>query len=297
MDGFVLIVACLGLGMLLARTRGMPETLAASLAAYAVRVALPALVLQRLHAIAFDPSVLLPALAPVVVFLVVALATLLLARVLALGPATVGCLILVCGSGNTSIVGVPVVAALLGDAAVGFALVADQANFIVLSIAGLTVANLYAARRDPPAVILRRIVTYPPVIAMTLALATRPFAYPPALEHLLAALAATLSPVAIVSVGAGLRLRQTGPRLRDFALGLGLKLVLAPAAILALYTLLPHAGGDAFAVSVLQAGMPPMIVAALIAVERDLDPQLALLLSGFGIPISLVTASLWSLAC
>ena len=39
--------------------------------------------------------------------------------------------------------------------------------------------------------------------------------------------------------------------------------------------------------------MPPMLGASLIAIDHDLEPDLVALLIGIGVPVSVVTASMW----
>ena len=46
-------------------------------------------------------------------------------------------------------------------------------------------------------------------------------------------------------------------------------------------------------VAILEMAMPPMLGATIIALEHDLEPDLVALVIGIGIPLSLVTASLW----
>ena len=77
-------------------------------------------------------------------------------------------------------------------------------------------------------------------------------------------------------------------------IGLSWKLLLAPLAILGL--------GSAFAVSanvlsiaVLQAAMAPMISAAILADQNDLEPDLANAILGIGIVMSLFTVTAWHL--
>ena len=46
-------------------------------------------------------------------------------------------------------------------------------------------------------------------------------------------------------------------------------------------------------VTVFEVAMAPMIGASIVAMENDLDPQLATLLVGIGVPLSFLTVSGW----
>jgi predicted permease len=48
-----------------------------------------------------------------------------------------------------------------------------------------------------------------------------------------------------------------------------------------------------FKVTVLESGMAPMITGSIIAMQFGLQPRLATLLSGLGMPISAITLALW----
>jgi predicted permease len=46
-------------------------------------------------------------------------------------------------------------------------------------------------------------------------------------------------------------------------------------------------------VSVMEAAMAPMITGSIIAITHDLEPKLASLLVGIGIPLSFFTLAIW----
>jgi predicted permease len=106
-----------------------------------------------------------------------------------------------------------------------------------------------------------------------------------------------LTPLALFSVGFQLRLSGVKGRVGALALGLGYKLVLCPLAISLLLWALPGISPLTFEVSVLQAGMAPMVTAAILAADHELDPQLSALMVGLGIPLSFATVpvALWLL--
>jgi predicted permease len=74
-------------------------------------------------------------------------------------------------------------------------------------------------------------------------------------------------------------------------IGLGWKMLLAPLLILGL-GLLTGVGGLVLTVGVLQTAMAPMISAAILADQYDLEPPLANTVLGVGIVLSLLTVPL-----
>ncbi|MCW5220618.1 AEC family transporter [Verminephrobacter aporrectodeae subsp. tuberculatae] len=296
MTSMLFIGACLLLGMLLAHRRAVPENFTASLNALAIQVALPALVLRSLHALPLDGRVLLPFCMPWAVFIISAIAVRCAAALWPMDGPSRACLTLLCGTGNTSIIGIPLVATYLGADAIGLAVVADQSNFIVMCTLGMWSVAAGSGKRGSLRAMAQRMLHYPPQQAMLLALILRPWSFPDWLDQGLAALGALLTPIAVISVGAGLLQQRTdAPRSGLFVQGMVIKLLLVPACIFGLYGLLGSCGSPAFPVSVLQSAMPPMIVAGLIAVDQNLNPALAMRLLALGIPISFISTFGWSL--
>lgn len=295
MANFALIFVCLGGGFLLSRLRATPKGMARGLSHYVVYVALPAVTAAAIHELsAFS---LFPVLMPWLTLLVCLILVLLLGPRLGWSRATMGAVILCAGFGNTSFVGFPFIEALYGAAGLKVAVLADQpGSFLALSTVGLVVIAVASGRAVSATAIVRKMVTFPPFIALLLALALRPVGFPEVVKEVLEKLGATLVPVALVSVGLQLQPRLSQVRRRAVALiyGLVYKLVVAPLLIWLLYVVLLHAQGLETRVSVVEAAMAPMVTGAILASEYGLDPELASLLVGVGIPLSLATGLFWA---
>jgi predicted permease len=141
-------------------------------------------------------------------------------------------------------------------------------------------------------------VRFPPFLAAVLGLLLRPVPLPDAATFVLAGIGATLTPLALLSVGiqlgliasqGGVKRGMAGP----IVAGLAFKLLLAPIGIAALYLGALRARGETAGISVLEAAMAPMVTGAAIAREEGLEPELASLLIGVGIPLSLFTVPIW----
>jgi predicted permease len=110
---------------------------------------------------------------------------------------------------------------------------------------------------------------------------------------LLKRLGATLVPLALVSVGYQVQLSQFKGRIQALAIGLGFKLLMAPALILALYAIAVGEVGSNLQVTVFESAMAPMIGASIVAIDHKLDPPLVTLMVGVGIPLSFLTLPAW----
>lgn len=296
MSSLLLLITCLALGMLTARGRP-PEGLGKSLNWWVLNIALPALVLDTIPRLQFDWALwFLPASLWAVFFGAWGCSA-LLGRNLHWSRATTGAMVLTAGTSNTSFVGFPLIEALRGKDALTYAAVADQlGSFLVVAVGGTIVTAVYSGRTVSGVLIVRQIVCFPPFVATVIGLLVNwAGGWPVDLSPVLSRIGGTLTPLALFAVGLQLRLRPTAAHLPMLTFGLVWKLGLAP---LLIYTL-----ARAFAidqpistVATLQAAMAPMITAAILAEQYDLDPPLANLTAGMGILLSMATVPLWNLA-
>jgi malate permease and related proteins len=124
-------------------------------------------------------------------------------------------------------------------------------------------------------------------------LAAGHIAYPPIVTNLLERLAATLAPLALVSVGLQLRLGALRGYLPELSFGLAIKLLAAPLLLVVLYVGLVGAQGDLTRVTIFEAAMGPQIGGAIVATQYDLDPPLVTLMVGIGTLMAFVSLPAW----
>jgi len=294
MNNLILLILCFIAGMLLRGFRRMPDNAPTTLNSFIIHVSLPALTLLYVHELKISGDVVLIAAMAWLVFALAAGFFWLLGRWLQLPRATIGALMLTGGMGNTSFFGLPMVEAFYGKEGLTTAIIADQlGSFLALSVLGITVAGVYSSGRPTAMQIFKRIALFPPFISLVIALLLIPLEYPDWLSLLLRRLGDTLAPLALLSVGMQLRLGHVAEHRRNLALGLGFKLIFAPLAIWLLYVQLLGVQGLAIQVTLFEAAMPPMITAAIVASEHDLDPPLANLMVAVGLIVSFFTLSAW----
>ena len=294
MTNLILLILCFIIGMLLHRSGRMPQQAPATLNSFIIHVSLPALTLLYIHSMKLSGDVAMVAAMAWICFAMAAGIFGVIGRMLKLPRSTTGALILTGGLGNTSFFGLPMIEAYYGHEGLVTGIIADQlGSFLVLSTLGITVAGLYSSGRPTATEIMRRIVLFPPCIALLVALLLIPIEYAPWFTALLKRLGDTLTPLALVSVGFQLRLGHLAGNTRNLAIGLGYKLLLAPLLISLLYVNLLDAHGQTIQVTLFEAGMPPMISAAIIASEHDLDPELSSLMVAAGLLLSFATLGGW----
>jgi len=294
MNNLILLILCFIAGMLLRRFKRMPDNAPATLNSFIIHVSLPALTLLYIHQLKLSGDVLLTGLMAWLVFGLSVGFFWLMGRWLKLSRSTTGALMLTGGLGNTSFFGLPMVEAFYGKEGLTTAIIADQlGSFFALSVLGITVAGIYSSGRPTAVEIVKRIASFPPFISLLIALLLIPMEYADWFTALLKRLGDTLAPMALLSVGMQLRLGHIAEYKRNLSLGLSFKLVLAPLMIYLLYVQLLAAHGQNIQVTLFESAMPPMITAAIVASEHDLDPPLANLMVAVGLLLSFATFSFW----
>jgi hypothetical protein len=327
----IAVVLCLFAGVALRFVRAFPgETAIPALNAFAIYVALPAVIVRQIPALhASGAGLLVPALVPWVLLALSAGLIALVARRLRWSREVTRALMMVVPLGNTAFIGLPLVSALAGPDALPYAILYDQlGSFLALTIYG---AFITAAPRAPatptvalpddttprvtatgpsaapssasPASIehplraaLGRVLVFPPFVALVLGLGllVAQVALPPLVAGALDKIGASLVPTTLVAVGLGWRFTLPAGDRAPFGLALGLKLVALPALAWVLLAWLAPPAPIAHA-TLLQAGMGPMITAGALAAQAGLAPRLVAAIVGWGTFASLLTVPLWAL--
>lgn len=209
---------------------------------------------------------------------------------------TTGCLIITCGFGNTSFVGIPVMQMLYGEKGVQIAILADQpGTFTALAILGIMAASYFSPGKSTAKELAVRVFSFPPFLAFLLALFlnVNGWQMPEITAFTIAQLGNMVVPLALISVGMQLNPSVPGKEWFLLAWGLGYKLLVAPAVIFVVYILILGNQSLLSQGSVMEAAMGPMITAAIVATNFGLKPDLVGRMVGFGIPASFLTLSLW----
>jgi predicted permease len=241
-----------------------------------------------------QPALLYAVAMPWLLFLAGAVFFWSIAKAMKFTPQTTGALILTGGLANTSFVGLPMIAAFYGTTGMAIGILIDQlGTYLVLSTLGIAIAALYSTGKTSGSEIAKRICTFPPFIALLVALLALPFDYPQWLTDVLSRLGDTLVPLALVSVGLQLRLDQFDGIKMPLAIGLGFKLLIGPFLLALVYIGLLGATGNVAQITLFESAMGPQIGASIVAIQHGLNPPLITLLVGIGITLSFVTLPMW----
>ena len=298
MSNLILLFVCLIIGIVLKKSKIIPDNFHTSLNAFVINISLSAFSLYYISKIELNSSVIYPVL---VVWIGIFAAILFFAglgKIFGWKTSLIGALIMCAGFGNTSFVGIPLIQAMYGEEGLKTVMLVDQPGFVALSTVGILVANFYSGSKDSLLKHLSKILKFPPFIAFVVALLLNLFSIeiPKDFDEVLMKLGATTVPLALVSVGSQMQWKKIEKK-EGFHLFIGLlfKLVLLPLIILVIYKYIFHQNGDVIDICILEAAMAPMITAAIIASAHDLEPKFCNLMVAVGIPLSILTVGIWHL--
>lgn len=296
MSSIILLFLCLFIGIVIQRINNFPKNTAIVLNQYILYVALPAMALYYLPKIKLSWELLLPASIAWITFGLSFLLFSYLGKVNNWSKKLTGCLIITSGLGNTSFVGIPVVQALYGDEGLNTLIIIDlPGTFVALSTVGVLVATIYSNQKGTNDSIVKKIFSFPPLLAFLVGLLMVIFQidFPEALSDTFKQLSATVSPIALISVGYQLKFKTYGRHFKFLFLGLTYQLIIVPLIILGLFYFVLGKTDLATKVCIIEAAMAPMITGVILASNYGLKPELSNMMVGYGIPISCITLAGW----
>jgi len=294
MVNFLLVGVCFLLGILLRKSKRMPDETPAALNSFIIHISLPALAILHIHNVQISYGLLIPISMAWLLFGLAVLIFRWIGSKLNWSRSLTGTMILVCGLGNTSFLGLPMIEVFFGKEGISTGLIIDQlGSFLILSTLGIFTASYYSGSKFDRRTVFKRIATFPPFISIIIAFLLLPIDYPREMIFLLEKLGSTLTPLALLSVGFQLRLTHFKTNKTELAIGLLFKLIFAPAVLYLFYFFITQERGLIFDITIFESAMPPMITAAIIAAEYKLNKELAAMLVGIGIVLSFLTLTLW----
>ena len=298
MGNIILIFLCLLAGVLLRKIKSFPKDAHKILNFIVINISLPALALLYIPQVEVTSQIIYPAASMYIVFGFALVLFVLLAKLFKWDKQTTGALIMTAGLCNSSFVGFPVLVTMFGSESLKTGVIIDQAgSFVILATFGVVVSSFYSSKEVSTKKITKDILTYPSFIATIIAIVLKMFGYvhDETTAYVLEKLGGLIVILALISVGLQLKVSLKHLPFKELSIGLLFKLILAPALIFLLYYVVMNQRGMEIDVSLIESAMPPMIMGSVMAVAYDLNPKLANLMVGLGIPVSFITLFMWYL--
>jgi predicted permease len=209
---------------------------------------------------------------------------------------TVLTLTIISGLNNTSFVGFPLIISFFGDQYLSIGVVSDQVTFFILSTFGVMLATSYSSHFksgwQKTNYIIKRIVFFPPFIGCVMALVFADFLRHAEFVSFFSALAGTVSPLALFSIGIQLRFHNLSRELSAISYSLLFKLLLSPIVVLLVCYLL-ELKGVFYQVSAFEMMMPSLVSASMVIQQFGLNVKLTNTIIGVSILLGLLMSYGW----
>lgn len=260
---------------------------------WVVTIAFPALVLVELPKLEITTDAAVPILGAWTVAALSALLVLAAARFYKWDSALTGTLLLIVPLGNTGFLGIAAVRALLGEDHVALALTFDQLGTDILLVTyGTYVASKFGEAAGGVRVMLKKIFSFPPLIAMLASVALRHWPLADWMNDSLGAIGDTVSYTAMLALGLRFRLSRANTVLKPALFGLAIRMLVMPTVAILMVAVVGDTSSIAWDVTTLQIAVPPMVMAGLLAARSGLNTEVATVTVGAGTLLAFVTLPL-----
>ncbi|MCA5004593.1 AEC family transporter [Sphingobacterium bovistauri] len=296
MSNFVVIFLCLLLGYLFRYLKLVKKGGHLAINTWVIYVGLPAVALKFIPQINWSINYIYTGLLPFLAFGVSFVALSVANKWLHFSKRTLYTLIIISGLSNTSFIGFPLVSSYYAEEFLKVAIVSDQITFFILSSIGVLVAasvkNAFTSNNEKYQYILIRIITFPPLIACLIALLFSDYLKSENFNQVVSSFAATVSPMALFSVGLQLNFKRISREILALSVGIIVKLLLIPiTALLVIYFL--GLNGTFFRVSVFEMAMPCLVASSIVVEKFGLNVKFANTLIGISIIVGLLMSYVW----
>ncbi len=284
------------LGWLVHSRMPVSPTVIRSADQYVVKFALPVLVFSKISRMTINSAMLTPVAIAWAVMLSCAAVILVVARQQQWDATTTGALLMVGVLGNTSFLGLGMVEGLLGIDHMPSAVAYDQlGTFLGLAVYGSFIVSRFGGDDFSIASIGMRLVRFMPFVALMLSFPGRFAHIPDGAYEVFDLVGKTVGPVAMGALGLRFSLHVNRAVFRPAVTGLAVKMLVIPAVLIAITFIAGNVHSITWQSSILEASMPPMVTAGVVAVGAGLDEDVVAFMVGIGTLCGFVTVPLVSL--
>ncbi|WP_419868207.1 AEC family transporter [Chryseobacterium sp. CT-SW4] len=294
MVNFVLIGVCILAGMVFKETKSIHPDAHKGINTWILYLALPAVSFKYLPKVHWTLDMLFPIVATFLIAVFSVVFMLFYSKKKGYSRRSRSTMELTSGYSNTSFIGFPLISAFYGESLLSIAIICDQTMFLALSTLGIIAAVKGGSKSGKVSAkfILKRLITFPPLLGCIGALALSPFIDFSVAEPFFDKLAATVSPLALFSVGLQLKFNGWKKLIPQISTSMLYKLILAPAMVLGL-ALLFGVKGDVAKITIFEAAMPTVVTSSIIAEQFRLNTKLTNLIIGISIIVGFFTTAVW----
>lgn len=253
----------------------------------------PVFIIYKIHFLAFNEAILHIIFLGCCAFVIGIVLALTVGKLLGFDKKTIASIMIVTAFGNTSFLGFAFIDAYYGTHAVSLAIFYDQiAVMLLLSIFSPLIFNYAHSMKFDYSKVVKSVVTFPPFIGLVIALVTKPIPFPSVLVAFLEQVSVTLLPLVVFAVGMKFEFTLISGKFKEMTLGLVIKMIFIPFFVY-MIALLFFEIDLAIKTAIIEAAMPPMVLASVLSIRAGLDRVIILSALGVGMLLSFILIPMW----
>lgn len=262
---------------------------------FIIYFSLPAIVFSKIYPLQLDTKILWL----IFMFMAIIFFNLFLSycvgKMMRLNRVTLATFMIMATFGNTSFIGFSYIDAFYGQDYIVYGVIYDIfGSFLLLVSVGMIIITWGSGRKNSILNISKSIFLFPPMIIFFITIFAKNFEVPKFIIYTSQNLGSTLVPIAMIAIGMKLELKHIFSRLHIVTVAVVLKMLIVPIIILFLFKYFYGVDETWVKVTLIEVAMPPMTMAAVLAIKGGLDEKIAINSLVLGVIVSLFTITLFT---
>ncbi|MCT7431854.1 AEC family transporter [Aliarcobacter cryaerophilus] len=262
---------------------------------FIIYFSLPAIVFSKIYPLELDTKILWL----IFMFMAIIFFNLFLSycvgKMMRLNRVTLATFMIMATFGNTSFIGFSYIDAFYGQDYIVYGVIYDIfGSFLLLVSVGMIIITWGSGRKNSILNISKSIFLFPPMIIFFITIFAKNFEVPKFIIYTSQNLGSTLVPIAMIAIGMKLELKHIFSRLHIVTVAVVLKMLIVPIIILFIFKYFYGVDETWVKVTLIEIAMPPMTMAAVLAIKGGLDEKIAINSLVLGVIVSLFTITLFT---
>ncbi|MFY9078885.1 AEC family transporter [Aliarcobacter cryaerophilus] len=262
---------------------------------FIIYFSLPAIVFSKIYPLQLDTKILWLIFMFIAIIFFNLFLSYCVGKMMRLNRVTLATFMIMGTFGNTSFIGFSYIDAFYGQDYIVYGVIYDIfGSFLLLVSVGMIIITWGSGRKNSILNISKSIFLFPPMIIFFITIFAKNFEVPKFIIYTSQNLGSTLVPIAMIAIGMKLELKHIFSRLHIVTVAVVLKMLIVP--IIILFTFKYFYGVDEtwVKVTLIEVAMPPMTMAAVLAIKGGLDEKIAINSLVLGVIVSLFTITLFT---
>jgi len=262
---------------------------------FIIYFSLPAIVFSKIYPLELDTKILWLILMFMAIIFFNLFLSYCVGKIMRLNRVTLATFMIMATFGNTSFIGFSYIDAFYGQDYIVYGVIYDIfGSFLLLVSVGMIIITWGSGRKNSILNISKSIFLFPPMIIFFITIFAKNFEVPKFIIYTSQNLGSTLVPIAMIAIGMKLELKHIFSRLHIVTVAVVLKMLIVPIIILFIFKYFYGADETWVKVTLIEVAMPPMTMAAVLAIKGGLDEKIAINSLVLGVIVSLFTITLFT---